>query len=57
MVGDKEADVMTAVNAGCGYGLLLSGHAVSSALQEKYRDHLYRNLWEFARHICAEEAV
>lgn len=55
MVGDKEADVMTAVNAGCRYGLLLSGHAVSGALQEKYRDDLYRNLWDFARHICREE--
>lgn len=51
MVGDKEADVMTAVNAGCRYGLLLSGHAVSGVLQEKYRDHIYRNLWDFARHI------
>lgn len=55
MVGDREADVMTAVNAGCGYGLLLSGHAVPGVLREKYRDSLYRNLWDFARHICVEE--
>lgn len=53
MVGDREADVMTAVNAGCRYGLLLSGHAVSDALREKYKGCLYKNLWEFARHVCA----
>ena len=52
MVGDNETDVMTAVNAGCGYGLVLSGHAVSDALREKYRGHLYENLWEFAQYIC-----
>lgn len=57
MVGDREADVMTAVRAGCGYGLLLSGHAVPDSQQEKYRECLYRNLWDFARHICAEEVV
>lgn len=55
MVGDNEKDVMTAVNAGCGYGLVLSGHTVSDALREKYRDHLYQNLWDFARHICGME--
>lgn len=52
MVGDKETDVMTAVNAGCGYGLLLSGHAVPDELREKYKDSLYRNLWDFAQQIC-----
>lgn len=55
MVGDKEVDVMTAVNAGCSYGLLLSGHVVSDALQEKYKEKLYQNLWDFAQHICAVE--
>lgn len=55
MVGDKETDVMTAVNAGCRYGLLLSGHTVPGALRKKYRDGLYRNLWDFARHIRLEE--
>lgn len=52
MVGDREADVMTAINAGCRYGLLLSGHAVPDALREKYKGCLYKNLWEFARHVC-----
>ncbi|MDE6220775.1 MAG: D-glycero-beta-D-manno-heptose 1,7-bisphosphate 7-phosphatase [Lachnospiraceae bacterium] len=56
MVGDKETDVMTAVNAGCGYGLLLSGHAISDGLREKYKDNLYKNLWDFAQHICGKEA-
>lgn len=55
MVGDSEKDVMTAINAGCRYGLVLSGHVVSDALQKKYKDRLYKNLWEFARHICMEE--
>lgn len=55
MVGDREADVMTAVNAGCNYGLLLSGHAVSDILQEKYKDYLYKNLWDFAQHISKIE--
>ncbi len=55
MVGDKEADVLTAINAGCSYGLLLSGHMVSRGLQEKYKDDLYKNLWDFAQHICAQE--
>jgi len=55
MVGDKEVDVMTAVNAGCSYGLLLSGHVVSDALQEKYKEKLYQNLWDFAQRICAVE--
>lgn len=52
MVGDNETDVMTAINAGCGYGLVMSGHMVSDTLQDRYKDHLYRNLWDFARHIC-----
>ena len=56
MVGDKEDDVMTGCNAGCSFGLVLSGHPVSAELQEKYRDRLYRNLWDFAQHICGEEA-
>lgn len=55
MVGDKETDIMTAVNAGCAYGLLLSGHTVSDKLKEKCKDRLYRNLWEFAQHISKEE--
>ena len=55
MVGDREADVMTAVNAGCRYGLLLSGHRVSGILQERYKDHLYKNLWDFVQHISKIE--
>ncbi len=55
MVGDNEKDVMTAVNAGCKYGLVLSGHPVPDTLRQTYRDHLYRNLWDFARHICEVE--
>lgn len=55
MVGDREKDVLTAVNAGCSYGLVLSGHAVSDILQEKYKDNLYPNLWYFAQHIYAQE--
>lgn len=57
MAGDKETDVLTARSAGCGYGLLLSGHAVPDALRAKYKDHLYRNLWDFAQHICGGRAV
>lgn len=53
MVGDRESDIMTAVNAGCGYGLLLSGHAVPKTLQDKCRGSVYKNLWDFAQHICA----
>lgn len=56
MVGDREVDIMTAVNAGCRYGLLLSGHAVPDALREKYKENLYSDLWEFARHICRARA-
>lgn len=55
MVGDREKDVLTAVNAGCSYGLVLSGHAVPSVLQEKYKANLYKNLWCFAQHIYAQE--
>ena len=57
MVGDREKDVLTAVNAGCGYGLILSGHLVSDTLQEKYKSHLYKDLWDFAQHICKTEMV
>lgn len=57
MVGDREVDVMTAVNAGCSYGLLLSGHAVSGSLQEKYRDNLYKDLLDFARHIIPGSGI
>lgn len=52
MVGDREADIMTAVNAGCDYGLLLSGHEVARELKDRCRDRLYKNLWDFAQHIC-----
>lgn len=55
MVGDHEKDVLTAVNAGCSYGLVLSGHAVSDVLQEKYKDRLYKDLRDFARQICMAE--
>lgn len=55
MVGDKETDVMTAVNAGCDFGLVLSGHGITDTLQERYRGKLYRDLWDFARHICRRD--
>lgn len=55
MVGDREADVMTAINAGCGYGLLLSGHSVPETLQEKCKERLFKDLLDFARYICAAE--
>ena len=55
MVGDRETDVMTAVNAGCTYGLLLSGHMVSDTLKEKCKARLYRNLWDFAQRIFRAE--
>lgn len=55
MVGDRETDVMTAVNAGCDYGLLLSGHMVSDTLKEKCKARLYRNLWDFAQHMSRTE--
>lgn len=55
MVGDRESDIMTAVNAGCRYGLLLSGHAVPDDLKEQCRDRLYKDLWDFAQHICEVE--
>lgn len=51
MVGDKESDILTAVNAGCGYGLLLSGHDVSKELLEKYEGHIYSDLRDFAQSI------
>lgn len=52
MVGDKETDVLTAVNAGCDYGLVLSGHAVPENIREKYRGRIYKDLREFAETIC-----
>ena len=52
MVGDKESDLMTAFNAGCKYALVLSGHPVSEILQDKYKKCLFKNLWDFAQHIC-----
>lgn len=55
MVGDKESDVMTAVNAGCDYGLVLSGHAVPAAVQERYRGKIYRNLLDFAQCISGRK--
>lgn len=55
MVGDREADVMTAINAGCGYGLVLSGYAVPDELQAKYQGRIYQNLLDFARYICGTE--
>ncbi len=52
MVGDKESDLMTAFNAGCKYALVLSGHPISKVLQDKYKKYLFKNLWDFAQHIC-----
>lgn len=57
MVGDRETDIMTAVNAGCAYGLLLSGHTVPDTLKERCKGSLYRNLLEFAQHISREGVV
>lgn len=51
MVGDKETDVLTAIHAGCKYGLVLSGHAVSDELQEKYQGHIYKDLIDFVQQI------
>ena len=51
MVGDKETDVLTAIHAGCKYGLVLSGHAVSDELQEKYQGHIYKDLNDFVQQI------
>lgn len=51
MVGDKESDVLTGINAGCGYGLVLSGHSVSEELMEKYEGHIYSDLGDFVRAI------
>lgn len=56
MVGDSEKDVLTAVRAGCGYGLVLSGHAVPDVLRERYKGHIYENLWDFARSVCSAGA-
>ena len=55
MVGDTETDVMTAIHSGCRYGLVLSGHAVPEMVRQKYKAHLYQNLWDFARRICEVE--
>lgn len=52
MVGDRESDLMTAFNAGCKYALVLSGHPISEILQDKYKRYLFKNLWDFAQHIC-----
>ena len=51
MVGDKETDVIAAQNAGCGYGLLLSGHDVSDEVVRRYSGHIYKNLGDFAEMI------
>ena len=51
MIGDKETDVLTAIHAGCQYGLVLSGHALSKEVQEKYKDHIYMDLQEFVQRI------
>lgn len=52
MVGDKETDVLTALNAGCGCGLVMSGHRVPASLQEKYHGSLYSDLRAFAKSLC-----
>lgn len=51
MVGDKESDVLTAIGAGCRYGLVLSGHSVSKEMQKKYQGHVYKALREFVQCI------
>lgn len=49
MLGDKESDVLTAIKAGCGYGLVLSGHLVSEEVQERYKGHIYTDLMDFVQ--------
>ena len=51
MVGDKETDIIAAQNAGCGYGLVLSGHTVSDDIIGRYSGHIYENLYDFAETI------
>lgn len=51
MVGDKETDVLTAINAGCRYALLLSGHTVSEDVKMRYQGNVYADLGDFVRHI------
>lgn len=51
VVGDKETDVLTGIQAGCQYGLVLSGHSISKEVQERYRGHIYRDLEEFVHRI------
>lgn len=49
MVGDKITDILGAEELGCGVGLLLSGHDISEAYLQQYRECCYRDLLEFAR--------
>lgn len=55
MAGDKESDILAAQKIGCKYGLLLCGHDVSEAVKEKYKGHVYKDLWEFAQVITEEK--
>lgn len=51
MVGDKVTDILGAEKLGCGYGLVLSGHAIEEKYLKKYEGHCYKNLLEFAKSL------
>jgi UDP-N-acetylmuramoyl-tripeptide--D-alanyl-D-alanine ligase len=51
MVGDKYTDILPAIRLGCGYGLVLSGHDIDRRVLEEQKEHIYKNLLEFANSI------
>lgn len=51
MVGDKVSDIIAASELECGYGLLLCGHKIEKKHLERYRNHCYENLLEFAEKL------
>lgn len=51
MVGDKVSDILGAEKLGCGYGLVLSGHAIEEKYLKQYEGHCYGNLLEFAKSV------
>lgn len=51
LVGDKISDIQAAFSMNAGFGLVLSGHDIEEQWIQKYRNHCYKNLLEFAESI------
>lgn len=49
LVGDKVSDILASEKLQAGYGLVLSGHAISKEVKSKYAGHIYQDLLEFAK--------